>query len=99
MKNEAVLDENYRKAGKMDLECFALLLDPIQTDLIKTVHGYLLEGAPSTIKMKPELYKLNVYGSHAFFYFNLSLVRREMNAAAQVRDRFSSHTSIPRAAK
>jgi 2OG-Fe(II) oxygenase superfamily len=68
-KNEAVLDENYRKAGKMDLESFALPLDLAQTDLIKIVHGYLLEGAPSTVKIKPELYKLNVYGSHTIFYF------------------------------
>jgi len=78
VKNEAVLDENYRKAGKMDLECFALLLDPVQTDLVKIVQGYLLEGAPPTIKMKPELYKLNVYGKGSFFKPHVDTPRSEM---------------------
>jgi hypothetical protein len=42
MKQEDVLDETYRKAGKMDPECFSSMLDPSNTDLMKIVRGYLL---------------------------------------------------------
>jgi hypothetical protein len=46
--NEKVLDETYHwhKAGKMDMERFAsaLRLDLAQTDLIKIISHYLLEG-------------------------------------------------------
>jgi hypothetical protein len=33
LHQEHVLDESYRKAGKMDSECFASTLDPVHTDL------------------------------------------------------------------
>jgi hypothetical protein len=56
-----VLDETYRKAGKMDLECFSSTLDLSHTDLMNIIRGYLLEGAQSTNNIKTELYKLNVY--------------------------------------
>ncbi|KAI0271806.1 hypothetical protein BGY98DRAFT_937021 [Russula aff. rugulosa BPL654] len=42
-----VLDETEHNAGKMDTECFSSTLDPFRTDLIKIIHGYLLE-APAT---------------------------------------------------
>jgi hypothetical protein len=58
-----VLDESYRKAGKMDSECFAPMLDPSCTDLIKIIRGYLLEGTQSANGIKAELYRLNVYGT------------------------------------
>ena len=68
VKQENVLDETYRKAGKMDSECFASALDPSNIDLIKIVRGYLLEGQQSNRGVIAELYKLNIYGK----YFNLS---------------------------
>jgi hypothetical protein len=58
---EDVMDETYRKAGKMDNDCFSTPLVPDHTDLIKIVRNYLLEGPDSTRKIKIELYKLNVY--------------------------------------
>ena len=61
VKQEDVLDETYRKAGKMDSECFASTLDPLNTDLMKIVRGYLLEGPMSKTGIKAELYKLNIY--------------------------------------
>lgn len=64
MKQKNVLDETYRKAGKMDSEKFAPMLDLSQTDIMKIVRGYLLEGTQSTLGIKAELYKLNVYGAH-----------------------------------
>jgi hypothetical protein len=64
LKQERVLDESYRKAGKMDSECFASTLDPLYTDLIKIIRGYLLEGNKSTRGIKAELYKLNIYSKY-----------------------------------
>ena len=71
VKKEDVLDETYRKAGKMDLERFAPspLLDPVRTDLSKIIRNYLLEGTQSINNIKIELYKLNVYGMHPTFIF------------------------------
>jgi hypothetical protein len=64
MNKEDVLDETYRKAGKLDLECFAPspLLDSVRTDLLRIIRNYLLEGTQSMNNIKAELYKLNVYG-------------------------------------
>ena len=43
-KQETVRDENYRKAVKIDSEYFSPMLDVFQTDLVKIIHDYLLEG-------------------------------------------------------
>jgi hypothetical protein len=56
-----VMDETYRKAGKMDTDCCATPLTPDHTDLVKIVRNYLLEGTDSSRQIKVELYKLNVY--------------------------------------
>jgi hypothetical protein len=64
VKQENKLDESYRKAGKMDSGCFASMLDPSHTDLIKIVRGYLLEGLDSKEGIKAELYKLNIYSKY-----------------------------------
>jgi hypothetical protein len=63
MHHEQVLDESYRKAGKMDSECFASTLDLVRTDLVNIIRDCLLEGTRSTKNIKAELYKLNVYGT------------------------------------
>ena len=65
-----MLDETYRKAGKMDSQCFSSMLDPYNTDLIKTVRDYLLEGPKSERGIKAELYKLNIYSK----YYNSRLL-------------------------
>jgi hypothetical protein len=69
VNKEDVLDETYRKAGKLDPEYFAPLLDPVRTDLLKIIRGYLLEGTQSMNHVRAELYKLNVYGIHPIFIF------------------------------
>ena len=56
-----VVDETYRKAKKMDKDSFTALLVPDNTDLVKIVRNYLLEGTDSDRKIKIELHKLNVY--------------------------------------
>ena len=64
LNDKDVLDETYRKAGKMDSELFSMPLVPEHTDLVKVLRGHLLEGTDSTRKLKIELYKLNVYGMY-----------------------------------
>jgi hypothetical protein len=64
VNQENVLDESYRRAGKMDLEYFSLMLNPVHGNLLKIIRGYLLEGTQSTKNIKIEPYKLNVYGAH-----------------------------------
>ncbi len=60
-------DETDRKAGKMDSEFFSSTLDPFHTNLIKIIHGCLLEGKESTKHIKLEPYKLYIYGTHLIF--------------------------------
>lgn len=43
LNQEDVLDETYRKAGKLDPESFSLMLDLSQTNLQKIIGDYLLE--------------------------------------------------------
>ena len=60
-----VLDETYRKAGKLDLDRFAInffpessgILDSIGSDLLKNTHV-------DDHIIRSELYKLNVYDMH-----------------------------------
>jgi 2OG-Fe(II) oxygenase superfamily len=61
--HEDAFDETYRKAEKMDSECFSPMLDLCHTDVMKIIRGYLLEGTQSTKNIKTEIYKLNVYGT------------------------------------
>ncbi|KAM5535728.1 hypothetical protein V8D89_010542 [Ganoderma adspersum] len=64
---EAVLDETYRKAGKMDSSNFKTGLDLENTRLLDTVRLCLLPDAAETRTVHAELYELNVYGEGAFF--------------------------------
>jgi hypothetical protein len=70
-KEKEVLDETYRKAGKMDPDRFALPLHPSHTDLIKIIRGYLLEGTQSSESIVAELHKLNVYSTRSNFIAHL----------------------------
>ncbi|KAJ7016550.1 hypothetical protein C8F04DRAFT_1406883 [Mycena alexandri] len=64
-----VLDESYRKAGKMDLTKFASRLDIVASGLIDTISPDILQGqgADGEKTLRAELYKLNVYGPGSFF--------------------------------
>ena len=41
---EDILDESYRKAGKLDASSFATPIVPERTDLVRIVPDFLLEG-------------------------------------------------------
>jgi hypothetical protein len=73
---EAVMDEAYRKASKMDNDRFSPLLLPHNTDLVKIVRDYLLEGSQSTRKIKAELYKLNLYSMPHSHLEELELINK-----------------------
>ena len=58
-----VYDESYRKALKMDAADFAVQFDPTISSLVKTIEGSLLQGQTEKMSIRPEIYKLNIYGS------------------------------------
>jgi hypothetical protein len=64
VNEDTVMDNSYREAGKMAPECFAPLLVPVQTSLVKIIRDYRLEGLSAQNKMKIELQRLNVYSTH-----------------------------------
>ncbi|PIL33280.1 hypothetical protein GSI_04730 [Ganoderma sinense ZZ0214-1] len=64
---ETVLDETYRKAGKMDTDDFMTGLDIEATGLRDAVQLGLLSDKDEKRGVRAELYKLNVYGEGAFF--------------------------------
>ena len=61
---ETVLDETYRKAGKMDSDNFMTGLDLDVTGLLDAVRLGLLSAQDETRVVRAELDKLNVYGEH-----------------------------------
>ena len=61
--NEDVYDESYRKASKMDASNFAIQLDLAASGLIHAIEDRLLQGEMEKMRIRAELYKLNVYGN------------------------------------
>ncbi|KAJ7093439.1 hypothetical protein B0H15DRAFT_832331 [Mycena belliarum] len=74
-----VLDETYRKAGKMDLGKFSACLDVAASGLLDTISPDLLEGqnAAQGKIIRAEMYKLNVYGPGSFFKAHKDTPRSE----------------------
>ena len=95
LKRECVLDESYRKAGKMDSECFSSKLDLSHTDLMNIIRGYLLEGTQSTNNVKTELCKLNVYSTHLFHIYLYLILRYRPGEGSF----FKPHVDTPRSDK
>ncbi|KAJ7142861.1 hypothetical protein C8R44DRAFT_692472 [Mycena epipterygia] len=64
-----VLDESYRKAGKLDLTKFAARLDVVASGLVDAITPDILQGqeADGRKALRAEMYKLNVYGPGSFF--------------------------------
>ncbi|EJD46054.1 hypothetical protein AURDEDRAFT_87240 [Auricularia subglabra TFB-10046 SS5] len=67
LNQKDVLDESYRKAGKLDKKDFALNLDIVRSGLLQAVHDGLFSWEASPRNIQAELYKLNVYGPGSFF--------------------------------
>ncbi|KAG6831031.1 hypothetical protein H0H87_006520 [Tephrocybe sp. NHM501043] len=65
--NEDVLDESYRKAGKLDIDDFSTKLSIECIGLTNRICAQLLDCADDDKTIKAEMYKLNVYGKGSFF--------------------------------
>ncbi|TCD61299.1 hypothetical protein EIP91_008668, partial [Steccherinum ochraceum] len=63
---EDVLDESYRKAGKVDAANFAFTFDLPGTGLLHALTEKFLDGQVDAV-VRAERYKLNVYAQDAFF--------------------------------
>lgn len=61
LDDEDVYDETYRRAGKLDVDYFASMIDTNTSGLIAAIKYDLLEGREQNVEA--ELYKLNVYGA------------------------------------
>jgi hypothetical protein len=90
---ENILDESYRKAGKMDLISFSTLFNPRSLGIHEQVSKALL--TQSHAPMDVELYKLNVYGKHPgdrlLHYSRLKFIRLIGKG-----DFFKAHKDTPR---
>ena len=64
MNDETTKDEPYDKARKGDVDRFAPVLVPVQTDLEKIIRDYNFEGSRAREEIRIELRELNVYGKN-----------------------------------
>lgn len=64
VNQEDVLDESYRKAGKLDADSFALGFNPDTAGLVEVLRSGLFSGSGENREIQAELYKLNVYGAY-----------------------------------
>ena len=62
VEQKDVLDESYRKAGKMDPSEFATQFT-VMPELIDAIRDTLLQSRVDQGPIRVELYKLNVYGT------------------------------------
>lgn len=69
-----VLDESYRKAGKMDTNNFATTFDIHKYLLIDRIHKQLFDAEDKSKPITAELYKLNVYGTPGFISLGPNLI-------------------------
>ena len=68
INDKNVLDETYRKAGKLDSAHFSAKFDPVHSGLLGTLKDVLLEGHGADKVISAELYKLNIYGTPLAIY-------------------------------
>ncbi|KAG5651453.1 hypothetical protein H0H81_008589 [Sphagnurus paluster] len=87
-----VLDEEYRKAGKMDTSNFATKFDLTQLGILDRIRAQLLEGENEEKYVKAELYKLNVYGKDGASSIHIY----SMISTAGKGSFFKSHKDTPR---
>ncbi|KAM5355088.1 hypothetical protein ACJ41O_001734 [Fusarium nematophilum] len=59
--NEEVLDEDYRKAGKLDKSQFSSSFNPYEHGVVDTISQALAQGNSAARGVRAELYKLNIY--------------------------------------
>ncbi|KAF9528390.1 hypothetical protein CPB83DRAFT_894426 [Crepidotus variabilis] len=79
INQQDVLDDKYRKAGKLDATDFATQFTPAYLGIVNPIYEHLLKGrvTASTMPIIVELYKLNVYGPGAFFKAHVDTLRSD----------------------
>ncbi|KAH9919331.1 uncharacterized protein B0H18DRAFT_639608 [Fomitopsis serialis] len=77
VNQEDVLDESYRKAGKLDESHFSMKFNALEAGLLDVVSTELFEGMGATRPIRAELYKLNVYEEGSFFKSHVDTPREE----------------------
>ncbi|SJL08216.1 uncharacterized protein ARMOST_11579 [Armillaria ostoyae] len=76
--NQNTFDKTYRKSKKLDTTQFSCNFDPRATKIFDQVQADLIEGQDEIQKvLRPELYKLNVYGEGDFFKAHKDTPRAE----------------------
>ncbi|KAK0505173.1 hypothetical protein EDD18DRAFT_1456554 [Armillaria luteobubalina] len=71
-------DETYRKSKKLDTSQFSCNFDPRATKIFDQIQADLIEGQDEIQRvLRPELYKLNVYGEGDFFKAHKDTPRAE----------------------
>ncbi|TCD68159.1 hypothetical protein EIP91_011437 [Steccherinum ochraceum] len=77
LNQQDVVDESYRKAGKLDGAHFATKFHLENSGLLNIVRDAILEGDQATLPIKAEPYKINVYGPGSFFKAHKDTPRAE----------------------
>lgn len=70
---EDILDDSYRKAGKLDRSDFAINLTGSQNDLLVSAASLLNDKTLNSEAIEVELYKLNVYGTFSILISSLPI--------------------------
>ncbi|KAI0747522.1 hypothetical protein C8Q74DRAFT_1212530 [Fomes fomentarius] len=85
VNQQDVLDETYRKAGKLDNDEFMIRFDPTRSGILDIVHSELaIDRLIVEDAIRPELYKLNVYGPGSFFRPHVDTPRGELQFGSLV---------------
>ncbi|CAA7266073.1 unnamed protein product [Cyclocybe aegerita] len=79
-----ILDESYRKAGKMDAANFAAQFTAFTSGITDRVGEFLLEAPSTPQSLRFELYKLNIYGPGSFFKAHVDTPRSDKMIASLV---------------
>ncbi|KAJ3503549.1 hypothetical protein NLJ89_g8381 [Agrocybe chaxingu] len=87
-----ILDESYRKAGKMDAAAFATHFSPLQLGVVDSIGDSLFQGRRDSKQIRAELYKLNVYGPGAFFKAHVDTPRSDQMFGSLVVILPTAHT-------
>jgi len=92
VNQQDVLDESYRKAGKLDNVNFATKFVIEGSGLMDVACSELLEGHESNKQVRAELYKLNVYSEpkYAFVYIYLLSLKSRRRGLLQITQGYSS---------
>ena len=93
IQQQDVLDETYRKAGKMDAVEFSTNFNPNSTGIMESIRCLLLKNPGSSIQV--ELHKLNVYGMQK----RKNLHRKPYGCFVGPGSFFRSHVDTPKSGK